>query len=283
MSWQTYPLAFRLLGPLHVGYRKVGNLQQTRGYVTSKMLWAALTARLTRDALPGAAGADYVRIGAKIDDQIRFSYLYAALDAAGPVFHPWQDEATFAYRYLDSYASTALDYDRQSAAEGLLHEVEFIRARARPLADENPPQVYLLGQLYVQEELDTELVGWKEALARLQMGGERGYGWGRLDLRSNLSAPQETGLPTPQVRLGKGEALVAHALAVSAAGRPAVSAVQGPVEPLVGWERDNRAGRAADKPWRISQALICYAPGSVVTADATFAIGPYGIWHALAP
>jgi hypothetical protein len=280
MSWQTYPLAFRLLSPLHVGYRKVGNLQQTRGYVTGKMLWAALTERLTRDALPGAAGADYARIGAKVNDQFRFSYLYPALAPAGPVCHPWQDEATFAYRFLDSYASTALDYDRQSAAEGLLHEVEFIRAHARPLADEDPPQVYLLGRLYIQEELDAELAGWKMALSRLQVGGERGYGWGRLELRSDLSAPQETGLPAPLVRLSKGEAITAHARAVNAAGRPIVAGAHGPVEPLVGWERDNRAGRAADKPWRISQALICYAPGSVITAETIFAIGPYGVWAA---
>lgn len=283
MSWQTYPLTFRLLNPLHVGYRKVGNLQQTRGYVTGKMLWAALTARLTRDVLPAAAGADYARIGATVNDQFRFSYLYPAFDLAGPVCHPWADEATFAYRFLDSYASTALDYDRQSAAEGLLHEVEFICPHARPLADEEPPQVYLSGRLYVREELDAELGAWKIALSRLQIGGERGYGWGRLELLSDLSAPQETGLPTPLVRLGEGETIMAHALAASTADRLAVAGVQGPVEPLVGWERDNRTDRAADKPWRISEALICYAPGSVVTADAVFAIGPDGIWEGAAP
>ena len=48
MAWQKYDLAFQLLAPLHIGYRKVGNLMQSRGYVPGKNLWAALTARLTR-------------------------------------------------------------------------------------------------------------------------------------------------------------------------------------------------------------------------------------------
>jgi hypothetical protein len=280
MSWHVYPLAFRLLSPLHIGYRKMGNLQQTRGYVTGKSLWAALTARLTRDASPAASGADYQRIGQKVSEQFRFTYLFPALNAGGPAHHPWEDEATFAYRFLDSYASTALDYAQQSAAEGLLHEVEFISPRARSLNGEDPPQVFLLGCLYVWDELDDELAGWKAALARLQLGGERGYGWGCLELVTKLSAPEQTGLPALLVQVQKGQAITAHALAAHANGDRAVSGVSGPAEPLVGWERDNRG---AGGNWRLSDALICYAPGSVVEADTTFAIGPNGIWHAAVP
>ncbi|MBM4459109.1 MAG: hypothetical protein FJ011_15330 [Chloroflexi bacterium] len=279
MSWQVYPLAFRLLSPLHIGYRKVGNLQQTRGYVTGRALWAAVTSRVTRDALPAASGADYQRIGQKVNQQFRFTYLFPALNADGPAHHPWADEATFAYRFLDSYASTALDYGQQSAAEGLLHEVEFISPRARPLDGEAPSQVFLLGRLYVRDELDDELAGWQTALARLQLGGERGYGWGRLALAAALATPEQMELPAPLVQVQRGQPITAHALAAHAADRRAVSDVRGPVEPLVGWERNNRG---AGGNWRLSEALICYAPGSIVAADATFAIGPDGVWHAAA-
>jgi hypothetical protein len=278
MTWTRYRLCFQLLSPLHIGYRKVGNLQQTRDYVPGKSLWAALTARLTRDAIPGASGADYQRIGQKVNEQFRFTYLFPALDKAGPPCCPWWDEATFAYRFLSSYASTALDYERQSAAQGLLHEVEFIGPRARALDGEDPPQVFLLGALYVRDALDAELAGWKKALKRLHLGGERGYGWGRLRLETDLSAPEQTGLPAPQVRLQKGEAITAHALAAVAAGWRAVSGVRGPVEPLIGWERNNRD---RENIWRLSDVLICYAPGGTVDADTTFVIGPYGIWEAV--
>ncbi len=279
MTWTRYRLCFQLLSPLHIGYRKVSNLQQTRGYVTGKALWAALTARLTRNVISGASGAAYERIGQKVNEQFRFMYLFPALDKAGPPCYPWQDEAIFAYRFLSSYASTALDYGQQSAAQGLLHEVEFIGPRARPLDDEEPPQVFFLGHLYVRDALDAELTGWKEALTRLRVGGERGYGWGWLKLATDLSAPDQTGLPAPQVQLHKGEPITAHALAADADGHQVVSGVRGPVEPLVGWERNNQSG---DSVWRLSTVTICYTPGSIVEADATFVIGPNGIWQTAA-
>ena len=49
MAWTHYRLKFRLISPLFVGFRRSGNLWETRRYVPGKVLWAALTARLTRD------------------------------------------------------------------------------------------------------------------------------------------------------------------------------------------------------------------------------------------
>jgi len=82
MSWQCYDLIFRLMAPLHVGWRKSGNLQQTRGYVPGKNQWAALTARLTREYDDGAKGQRYVEIGQKVQKHFRFGYLYPALGFA---------------------------------------------------------------------------------------------------------------------------------------------------------------------------------------------------------
>lgn len=279
MTWKQYTLAFRLLSPLHIGYRKVSNLQQTRGYVPGKVLWAALTARLTRETIPGAKGKDYIEVGQNVNDHFRFTYLYPALDPTGPACYPWDDD--FAYRFLSSYASTALNYDHQSAAEGSLHEVEFIRPRARPLNGEEPPQVYLVGCLYVQEVANTDetLQGWQAALRHIQLGGERGYGWGRVQLYADIPKPCQAGLEKPQIPYLPGKRLLAHALAVDENSQKTVTNVAGPIEPLVGWQRDNRPD--SKSAWHIPEATICYAPGAKVTATEaiTFAIGPDGILY----
>ena len=76
-----------------------------------------------------------------------------------------------------------------------------------------------------------------------------------------------------QLLLKKSDSLLAH-LATKSHHQAGVT---GLVEPLIGWERSNKSGA----PWKLSdEAVICYAPGSKVTTDSTFQIGPYGIWEA---
>lgn len=279
MTWQKYTLAFRLCSPLHIGWRKTGNLMQTRPYVSGKVLWAALTARLTREAGHGAEGQMYLEIGKQVNENFRFGYLYPALPChpTQPVAHatdlcahyPWRDPH-FDYRFLDSQASTALNYDQQAAEEGLLHETEFIRPHARRLPGEaTAPQVYLLGLLFVKAALPTCLQGWQAARTRLQLGGERGYGWGRVQ---PLPLSEPLLLAEPTLTLAQDMAVAAHVYAASA---PLV----GPIEPLLGWERDNER---QDRNWRLTpQVQLCYAPGSKVARTTTFTIGNDGLWQPL--
>lgn len=268
MVWQRYDLVFRLLTPLHVGWRQSGNLKQTRGYVPGKNLWAALTARLTREAGKGADSRAYVRIGDAVKAYFRFGYLYPALsNGVGYKTHyPW-DEA-FAYLFLDSYVSAALNYPAQSAADGLLHETEFIA----PCTRSGEP-VYLTGDLFIQNDLPGELQGWKDALGKLQVGGDRNYGWGRIKLVRCQPDADYRG-DEPQVQVAGGDVLTAHVKAANAAR------VTGAIEPLIGWERNNE--RDANSNWRLSKAAtICYAPGSTLATDATFVIGANGILEAV--
>src|SRR5213082_2804295 len=72
MTWTAYRIVFRLLSPMHIGWRKVGNLQQTRPYVLGRSLWGALTARLTRIS----GSNDYSEIGEQVDQQLAFTYFY---------------------------------------------------------------------------------------------------------------------------------------------------------------------------------------------------------------
>jgi hypothetical protein len=267
MSWQQYTLTFRLLAPLHIGWRQTGNLMQTRPYVTGKVFWAALTARLTRTAGNGANGQAYVEIGKAVQTHFRFSYLYPVTktESGYQTHYPWEPD--FDYRFLDSYTSAALNYDSQSAAEGLLHETEFIAPHTR--CDQ---AVYLRGALYVRDDLRDDLRPWQEALPQLQFGADRSYGWGRVVLVQCEPGRMDDG-DEVAVPLDPDAYITAHLKAKGCAG------VVGPVEPLIGWEWNN-SGQGATQRKLSEQARICYAPGSTLTSAATFRIGPDGIWEA---
>jgi hypothetical protein len=259
-----YVLVFRLLSPLCVGAGRVGNLQRTRGYVPGKVLWAALTSKLAR-ALGRPRADQYIEMGRRVSEMFRFGYLYPAL-AEGPeyrVSRPWDPD--FDYRFLSSYASTALKEDTASAEDGSLHETEFISPQAEPLTeDDGASPVYLKGQVWVQGE---GVPGWQEAVRELQIGADRGYGWGRVVLASELSdgTPEE-----PRWELPKGTELESH-LDESTAG----NSISGNLEVLVGWERNNSGGH----PWRVSQPRLCYRPGSKVKeAGVKIVVVEFGIW-----
>ena len=283
MSWQKYDLVFRLLAPMHIGWRKVSNLQQTHGYVTGKVFWGALTARFTREAEEGAKGEAYQNMGDLVKKHFRFTYLYPALQNGGgyKIYYPWEAEDEFDYLFLDSYASTALNYASKSAEDGLLHETEFIAPRTR----DNQP-VYLKGSMYVRDGLADIIENWQpdspisvmeaaahndfaraihDALNKLQFGGERGYGWGRVQLVTPLPLSGEPVSGEPVSELVNGR-LPAHLETTELNGLT----VNGPIEPLTGWERNNN--KNDERNWSLSQAEVCYAPGATVPPKTTLII-----------
>jgi hypothetical protein len=176
-----------------------------------------------------------------------------------------------------------LKYPQQAADEGLLHEVEFISPRT---LDEGK-QVYLIG--YVFEKNDCKL--WKDACKRLQMGGERGYGWGDVQCikveaitetqslkslgenyfwQEHQAAQNSSGMQNSSIviQVPKSGHLLAHTVAQS------VSA-QGEIEPLVGreWKVSHQAGQHVEK-----FGDPCWIPGSIVERS-NFEIKPFGIWQ----
>lgn len=291
MRWQVYSLVFRLRSPLHVGESKVGNLQRTRPYVTGRALWGALTMRLTRMAFHGKGPAinsnDYQHIGERLHQTLGFTYFYPALRTNGDfqVVWPWEDEDNFRRRFLSSYASTALSYPQQAAAEATLHEVEFIS----PTALDNGEPVYLVGYFFEKDGCDLE---WEEACRELQLGGERGYGFGRVEL-VRISDPQGPGteLFGGQIQFKGGDdqpvihvhvpaskqtlsRLLSHTLAneVSATGE---------VEPLVGreWRSNDQSHRYAGQ--YLAFTSVCFIPGSIMdqSGGVQFKVEKFGIWQ----
>ncbi len=302
MTWTAYRVVFKLKSPMHIGCGKVGNVQRTRPYVTGRSFWGALTMRLTRNQHQPATDSDlYQKIGEKVHQQLAFTYFYLATksspaeespspptplsqngrggNADYKIQWPWGKQASqFRRRFLSSYASTALVYPQQAADEGLLHEVEFLSPRT---LDEGK-QVYLIGYVF---EKDGSSLEWQKVCHHLQMGGERGYGWG--DLKCVEIQPFEHhDLFEGKARFNgdadrpivqQTECLLAHA---SSTGITAT----GEIEPLVGreWRSHNPTNRYAGQHVEQWVDDLCWVPGSVVERSLCFKVSHFGIWHSQA-
>lgn len=276
MAWTHYRLTFRLISPLFVGFRQSGNLWETRCYVPGKALWAALTARLTRDRGLGNCGEAYVATGASVHAGFRFGYLWPSLDGAQP-YLPWKHD-DFDYQLLHSFVSTSVDAARGAALEGSLHETEYIAPRTR-----TGDPVYLVGDLWVASASSIAEDEWRSTLACLRLGGEQKYGWGRVELTDCCPATEALGgfavtYADDQVylSLGRCKRIIQHAYA---AGTGAVSGISGSIEPLVGRERTPSGYRLTP------DVRIAYKPGGSVNAPegVTVAVGNHGVLMAHSP
>jgi hypothetical protein len=297
MAWTLYQVTWRLESPLHSGFAKLGNIQRTRLYVTGRMLWGALTARLTRDQ----DGNDYITVGNAVNDCLRFSYGFVCLaedgnqpllpefTAGGLQFKVGSErlsEREAQRLCLTSYASTALDYASNAAVDGSLHEVEFISPRA--LCEEKklnvkPGQPLYLSALIAEKEqtaTNKAVKSWKSSLERLEIGGERTYGFGKLKLRQISDPIPSNALSTawfgsefipgndqPAIKLQKGAAITAHTAAHC-------SISFGQVEPFVGRATTDKAEFGKNIEYR----GVYWLPGSVLKDEVICQIGEHGLW-----
>ena len=259
--WKAYEVRLRLVSQIHIGHRKLGNVQSTRPYVTGRNFWGALTARMAREA-----GADYGAMGERVQEELAFTYFFVSGEK-GVALWPWEKAREFEWLYLGSYASTALK-DGHGAEQGTLHETEYIAATRR-----DGGGVWLRGCIFEREGCG---LPWRAALDRLQFGGERAYGWGRVRCEDIAPAANCFGLtvvadgPRPVIEVPPGESLLAHA---RCAGLP--DGAEGSIEPLVG----RITGAAGDFGGRPSQAVICWAPGTKFQTAHKMSVGRFGIWE----
>ncbi len=269
MNWQVYKVCFRLLTPLHIGASKVGNLQRTRPYLPGKALWGALTARLTRDV--PSFGGDYAKVGQQVNEQLALSYFYPAVSDQVTLW-PWDESGEFDWRYLGSYAGTALDYNQNSAQAGTLHETEYIAPITR-----DGKIVHLVGYLFARHDCTLR---WQEALPRLQLGGERTYGWGRVQVVSCVAGAEtlfdqhtlDLRNDRPGIEVAEGVHLLAHTLTSGTTE----GQFQGKLTPLVG--RETREAHSHGQTFAAHTPIV-YEPGATVRNSLCIQIVTHGLWQ----
>lgn len=295
MSWVAYKLTFQMKSPLHSGYAKVGNIQQTRLFVTGRMLWGALTSRIARLT----NNTNYIQIGKEIDRYLRTSYFFPCLDREGnrPILPEVKDYQP-GYRVdcahlkasqvecwlITSYASTAINKNTFTAEERSLHEVEFIsdhflynvNGYGINIAAGDP--VYLTGIFFLNKNAPSYIKTYlKQAVKDFQIGGERGYGFGRLSL---IDEPYPTeklfgrelilSSDDPEVSIDKNKPILAHAIASNELE------MQGIIEPFLGRET-SEYGEFGKK---LSEVKPCWIPGSINNKKNSFLVKEKGIWEA---
>ncbi|OGF68315.1 MAG: hypothetical protein A2Y62_11495 [Candidatus Fischerbacteria bacterium RBG_13_37_8] len=294
MTWYIYSWSFQLKSPLHVGFHKIMHFFRTRPYVPGKLLWGTLTAKLT----PVLGVNDYQKIGDFLKKAIRFGYLYPYID--DQIFLPKYTENglifgllsknEFFKKFISSMASTSIDSDSLSADEGMLHELEFIN----PYSIDDGKPVFMKGLLWIKEFRENEIniirknnkffikynkreLNFEDELANsFQLGGERKYGFGLLELKK-LNECKNLGEFSGEwfenggevhLKLNYSNSIWSHASHCNNID------IKGDIEPIVGRDWDSKgSGRKLN-----AQHELFWSPGSVLNEEKTFKIIDFGLW-----
>lgn len=298
MTWKPYKLVYRAVSPIHIGWHTLGYIKLTRLYVPGRPLWGAITANLTRMSGIMDKGA-YKRVGDFVRDNIFTSYLFPAPDGESPSIRPdfskkgERAQVEFERRFIGSTGQTAIEPQNLTAEDETLHETEYM---APILQDGGGGRsVHFVGYIFIREgaSLDGRPVDWdrgeirlKEVLRELQVGGDRKYGWGRLVLRRE-SVPfsgAEGELFGCTVRMKEkvleldvdaGSPIPAHLRVGDETD------LRGDIEPLVGREwgvvKAEKKGLHGGFGQAISEAALCWMPGSIMNEKRTLELGAYGL------
>lgn len=298
MPWSLYQWTFQLKSPLHVGFHKIMHFFRTRPYVPGKLLWGALTAKLTQ--IPGTN--DYQKVGDFLKKAMRFGYLYPYV--GGNLYLPKYTENglmfnslslnDFEKKFISSMASAAIEAESLTAEEGMLHEVEFIS----PYTIDDGSPVCLKGLVWIREFSENGIdlskngetliithnrktVGLnQEIFKQFQLGGERKYGFGLVELKEFelVSNKKFDGLPGSWdekegevlITINSDDPIWAHALCSDNLN------IKGNIELVVGrdWNTSKGAGRS------LTSYGLCWSPGSILCKNKTFKIREFGLWEA---
>lgn len=303
MTWKAYRLVYRAMSPVHIGWHTLGYIKLTRHYIPGKSMWGAMTANLTRTY--GIRGVnDYAVFGDLLKTDILASYFFPAIDADNPLLPHYTDlgiiygatcrgkyaKEEFERLFIGSFGQTAIMPQSNTAEDESLHESEYISPGIKENGEYKP--VLFVGYLFIKEgaSLNGKKIGWDEgeillypAIREIFIGGDIKYGWGQLKL---LNSPGEEGSQSkifgcefqtngllPRFDILADSPLPGH-LAIDFD-----SAVKGDIEPLVGreWSTDKNGKKKFGAGQKISQANVCWTPGSVLVETKTLEIGKYGI------
>ena len=324
MPWKCYELEYKAKSAIHIGYgTQLGIVSRTRYYIPGKTVWGAVTAALSRRIMENYDAEIYRKIGEFVKHHLIFGYFYPLKE--GDVLYPNYTEEGFGYgnkvggefvmtkeefekEFISSYISTALDKNSMTAEEGSLHEfelispVEFVGYLFTNLEKGQGSAIYGL-PIFVKEvsndEIRVEIKGKEievfEAIREIQVGGERIYGFGKLEL-TGIEEKEDMvslygsemvvnlkGTSTPIISVSgepdSGYLSLAH-VNIQNQGFTGIG-IRGDIEPLVGREWDNERGKGAGQ--KISDVKICLTPGTrfSLKEGEEIRVGDFGIWEFL--
>lgn len=296
MTWTALKLTYRAKSPVHIGWHTLGYIQRTRYYISGRAMWGAFTANMTR-TLEGIDPVKpvedhYKKVGKIFEEDVIASYFYPKIK--NTVLSPNFSNSglmfgkisayEFERRFISSIGQTAVLPETNSAEDGSLHESEFI-AHMLEAEDEGASiPVFFEGYLFVNQSSIKAKEIPSLVFSEIFVGGDRKYGWGRLVLTSSKPRSEydtffghELNLQGdhPTVTIKKDQSIPAH-LPISE-NLP----LKGDIEPLVGREwgeiTDTEGNKKNGAGQKISSAVMCWVPGSILCEEKTFNVCKYGI------
>lgn len=286
MGWKVYKLVYQAKSPIHIGWHTLGYIKLTRYYITGKNIWAAMTANITRSLYDYK---DYGGIGDLLKEGILTSYFFPAVDLEYPLLPRFTDKGLmyggytmpeFERLFIKSYGQTAVVPHSNTAEDETLHESEYISPCVE--IGGKQCQVYFVGYIFISDKAHyngkkVDLTEIKLAIYEIFVGGDRKYGWGRLNLDDkytkeckDIFGHKYTIEPkdgNPQFYLDSNEPIPAHLFVKEGLN------IKGNIEPLVGRDfvKDKGFGQ------KISKEKICWVPGSIAVNEMILKIGDYGV------
>ncbi len=277
----------------------MGIVNRTRYYIPGKTIWGAITAILGRKMMKEYnpkiyedVGNIYEDVGNFIMEHMIFSYFYPSNDK-GEVLYPKYTknglffgknnlkEEEFEKEFITSYVSTGIDKTSKTAEEGSLHEFELL----------SPSE--FIGYLFMDleainnkisindnEKIEIQIEEFFDAIKKIQVGGERNYGFGWLELKDVDEIKNKVNLYDSGISVSLNEDYPSiekndEYLALTHVNIEELDLkdVRGDLEPLVGREWNKKgAGQ------KISNPKICLTPGTKFKSKSPIKIGYFGIW-----
>jgi hypothetical protein len=299
---------------LHIGYYKSSHLKKTRYYAGGRLIWAALTSKLTKLL----SIDNYEMIGDYLKNVLRIGYLFPY--AKGSLYLPkYTSEGLFfncspdpiskddfERRFVSSIKSTAINPLSQTSEEEMLFEIEFIMPYTRERENEIGRKTFLKGLVWIN--LDSKLdqikieiknndviinynnlnINFQKELAnRFQIGGERTYGLGLIELLDFSEIKKKQIKDFPSIWFSKNNEIYLKIKRNEAIWCPLLYRedisfkkkgdleIKGDLEPLVGrkWSKESGAGKD------LTFKGFIWKPGTIANQNITCKINEDGLFE----
>lgn len=313
MSWKTYKLTYLAPGPVHAGFREIGNVVRTRYYIPASTIWGAVTAQLTRSIFPAGHPQMpllYQIIGDYVKENLRFGYFFPTEE--GIIYRPKFERNAEKYgslsrdqferKFITSIATTALEVSAEEGAttkqtfaaeEGSLHEMEIMTAKKTPAGDWAKLQFFGYAYFKIERPFKSEIPDVNElkklenddfVLEQIQeiiAGGERKYGFGKLVLEKCEEENESKDLIPAELCKNNVDSEIYFASHVPFISEKKLE-ISGPIEPYVCRVWGNGTKTSGKGPGQsYSVANVCWVPGCKLESYLidSIRVGVGGMWE----
>jgi hypothetical protein len=282
-KWRRYRIVWKLGSPLHIGYRTIGTIAQTRLWVPGRNVWGAMIDTLAR--IQGATAQNpgkFKELQHVFKESLCFeAWFLTPEEGCNVPANPWYPiyksdglyygklkEDEMQRVVLGANVSTAIDHTANIADEGNLFEVEYVAPQGLFSPYKGNP-IWIIGHLWAHTDTKITINGdvleisdlFNQYLVSLSIGGEQRQGYGCLT-NGTISPGDEQ---TYQVNADGDYIIPKNEPFPFLISAQTTEVTRGKVEPIVG--RSTNSEKQKGHGATLEDALFCWLPGSINTRN----------------